>query len=88
MKRLWWIVRLAVIVAASSCIFAPSGASLRNAQAEEGGGCNTSTSCARNSNNACYCPDAVIGAQGCNGCFVPNGNPGCESCSGGPALGD
>ncbi len=88
MKRLWWIVRIAVIVAASYCIFAPGGASLLNAQAEEGAGCKTSTSCARNANNACYCPDVVIGGPGCTGCFVPSGNPGCGSCSSGPALGD
>ena len=93
MKRVWWVVRIAVIVAASYCIFVPGGAyTLRYAQAAEGGGegggCNTSTSCARNANNNCYCPDVVIGGPGCTGCFVPNGNPGCGSCSGGPALGD
>jgi hypothetical protein len=83
MRKLWWIVRLAVIVAASYCIFAPGGAYvLPNARAEEGG-CNTSTNCARNSSNACYCPDVVIGGPGCNGCFVPNGNTGCGSCSSG-----
>lgn len=88
MKRVWWIARIAVIVAASYCIFAPGGPSFRNAHAEEGGGCNTNTSCARNINNACYCPEATIGGPGCTGCFVPNGNTGCGSCSGGPALGD
>ena len=92
MKRLWWIVRIAVIVAASYCIVSPGDTYLRNAQAGggegEGGGCNTTTSCARNSNNACYCPDVVIGGPGCTGCFVPNGSPGCGSCSGGPAQGN
>ena len=88
MKRVWWIVRIAVIVAASYCICAPSGAfTLRSVQADpsEGEGCNTSTSCARNNNNNCYCPDVVIGGKGCTGCFVPNGNPGCGTCSGGPS---
>jgi len=89
MKRVWWMVRIAVIVAASYCIFAPAGAyTLRNARAEEGGKCNTNTSCARNSDNNCYCPDVTIGEPGCNGCFIPNGSPGCGSCSAGPALGD
>jgi hypothetical protein len=92
MERLWWIVRIAVIVTASYCIIAPGGAYLRNARAAEGegegGGCNTSTSCARNSSNACYCPDVVIGGPGCTGCFVPNGSTGCGSCSGGPAQGN
>lgn len=89
MKRVWWMARIAVIVAASYCIFAPPGAyTLRNARAEEGGKCNTNTSCARNSDNNCYCPDVTIGEPGCNGCFIPNGSPGCGSCSAGPALGD
>ena len=52
MKRLWWVVRIAVIVAASYCIFAPDGMYLRYARAEEEGGkCNTNTSCSRNSDN-------------------------------------
>ena len=91
MRKVWWVVRIAVIVAASYCIFVPGGAyGLRNVQAEGGGGegCNTNTTCARNSNNNCYCPDVVIGGAGCTGCFVPNGNPGCGSCSGGPGLAD
>jgi hypothetical protein len=87
MRRVWWIVRIAVIVAASYCIFVPGGAySLSKVQAEEEGGkCNTNTTCARDSNNNCYCPDATIGGPGCTGCFVPNGSPGCGSCSAGPA---
>jgi hypothetical protein len=86
MKRVWWIVRIAVIVTAS-CIFVTGGAfTLHNVKAEEGEGCNTSTSCARNSNNNCYCPEATIGGKGCTGCFVPNGSSGCGTCSGGPAL--
>lgn len=85
MRRVWWIVRIAVIVAASYCIFDPGGAfTLRNVRAEEVG-CNTNTTCARNSNNNCYCPDVTIGGPSCNGCFVPNGSSGCGSCSGGPA---
>ena len=85
MRRVWWIVRIAVIVIASYCIFVPGA--LLNVQADpgEGGGCNTSTSCARNNNNNCYCPDVVIGGKGCTGCFIPNGSPGCGSCSGGPS---
>jgi hypothetical protein len=87
MKRVWWIVRIAVIVTASYCIFIPGGAfTVHNVQAEEGEGCNTSTSCARNSNNNCYCPEATIGGKGCTGCFVPNGSSGCGTCSGGPGL--
>ena len=35
MKKVWWVVRIAVIVAASYCIFAPSGAySFRSVQAQ------------------------------------------------------
>ena len=85
MKRAWWILRIAVIVAASYCIVAPSGAiTLRNVQADEGQGCNTSTTCSRNTQNqTCYCPDVVIGGQGCTGCFVPNGSTTCGTCSGG-----
>ena len=86
MKRLWWTVRIGVIVTASYCIFAPSSVyTWRNVQAaDEGDGCNTSTTCARNSQtNACYCPDVVIGGKGCTGCFVPNGSTGCGACSGG-----
>ena len=83
MKRMWCLVRIAVIVAASYSIFAPSG-SLRNVQADNEG-CNTSTTCARNSSNNCYCPDVVVGGPGCNGCFVPNGSSGCGSCSSGAA---
>ena len=85
MRRVWWIIRIAVIVAASYCIVAPGGAyNLRNAQAaDEEEGCNTATTCARNSQNNCYCPDVVIGGKGCTGCFVPNGSSGCGSCSGG-----
>ena len=83
MKRLWWVIRIAVIAAASYCIFAPGGSqALPNVQAE---GCNTSTTCARNSSNNCYCPDVVIGGPGCTGCFVPNGSSGCGSCSSGVA---
>ena len=86
MRRVWWIVRIAVIVAASYCIFVPDGAyNLSKVQAEEGGKCNTNTTCARDSNNNCYCPDATIGGPGCTGCFVPNGSPGCGSCSAGPS---
>ena len=83
MKILWWVIRIAVIAAASYCIFATGGSqALPNVQAE---GCNTSTTCARNSNNNCYCPDVVIGGEGCNGCFVRNGSPGCGTCSSGAA---
>ena len=85
MRRVWWIIRIAVIVTASYCIVSPGAFSLRSAKAaDEGDGCNTSTTCSRNSQtNACYCPDVVIGGRGCTGCFVPNGDTGCGSCSGG-----
>jgi hypothetical protein len=83
MKRLWWMIRVAVIVAASYCIFAPSGAyTLQNVQAE---GCDTSTACARNSDNNCYCTVVTIGGPGCTGCFVKNGSSGCGTCSAGPS---
>lgn len=89
MNKVWWIVRIAVIVTASYCIFAPGGAyGLSNVQAEEGGKCDTNTTCARNASNACYCPSVTVGGPGCNGCFVPNGSDGCGSCSAGPSLGD
>jgi len=50
MKKVWWIVRIAVIVTASYCIFVPGGSfTLRNVQAGgEGEGCDTSTTCTRN----------------------------------------
>lgn len=87
MRKVWWIVRIAVIVAASYCIFAPGGSyTLSRVQAEQGGGCDTSTACSRNSENNCYCPVVTIGGEGCTGCFVKNGSPGCGTCSGGPAL--
>ncbi len=86
MRRAWWVIRMAVLLAASYCIFVPDGSyTLRNVQAEPEG-CNTNTNCARNSSNNCYCPDVVIGGKGCTGCFVPNGSAGCGSCSGGPAI--
>jgi hypothetical protein len=72
-------------VAASYCICAPGGVNSLNTVSAEEGGCNTSTTCARNSQNNCYCPDVVIGGPGCNGCFVPNGSSGCGSCSSGAA---
>ena len=88
MKKVWWIVRIAVIVAASYCIFAPGGSYvLNNVRAEESG-CDTSLSCARNSDNNCYCPSVTIGGPGCTGCFVKNGSSGCGTCSGGPSLND
>jgi hypothetical protein len=81
MRRVWWVIRIAVIIAASCCIFAPSGEyTLRNAQAM---GCDTSNACARNSDNNCYCPSVTIGGPGCTGCFVKNGSSGCGTCSGG-----
>jgi hypothetical protein len=84
MRRVWWVVRIAVIVAASYCIFAPGGSyTLRNVRAD---GCDTSLHCTRNSDNNCYCPVVTIGGKGCTGCFVPNNNPGCGSCSGGDGF--
>jgi hypothetical protein len=78
MKRVCWVARVAVIVAASYCIFTPGGSDmLRGAQAR---GCNTSQACSRNSDNNCYCPDVTIGGPGCTGCYVPNNSPGCGSC--------
>jgi len=89
MKKVWWIVRIAVIVTASYCIFAPGGSyTLHNVQAGEADGCDTAQSCARNSENNCYCPVSTVGGPGCSGCFVPNGSSGCGSCSGGPRLAD
>jgi hypothetical protein len=87
MKKVWWIARIAVIVTASYCIFAPSGSyTLSSVQAEEGGKCDTTTTCARNTDNNCYCPVVTVGGAGCTGCFVPNGSPGCGSCSGGASI--
>jgi hypothetical protein len=81
MKRVWWVAKIAVLVAASYCIFTPSGSyTLRDVKA---GSCETSQQCARNSDNNCYCPVVTIGGPGCEGCFVPNGSPGCGRCSGG-----
>ena len=86
MKKVWWIVRITVIVSASYCIFAPSGA-FRGVQAQlPAAKCDTGIDCGRNSENACYCSSVVIGESGgCTGCFVPNGSTSCGSCSGGPS---
>lgn len=85
MRRVWWVVRIAVIMAASYCIFTPGGVyTLPDAQAQSAS-CDTSINCARNSDNNCYCTVATIGGGGCSGCFVPNGSTGCGSCSKGPA---
>ena len=86
MKKVWWVIRIAVIVAASYCIFAPSGAyTFRSAQAQDAVKCNTSINCARTDNNNCYCTSVMVGGSGCNGCFVPLGSSGCGSCDGGPS---
>jgi hypothetical protein len=87
MKKVWWVVRIAVIVAASYCIFAPSGAyTFRSVQAQvDAAKCDTGINCGRNSENNCYCSSVVIGEPGgCTGCFVPNGSSSCGSCSSGP----
>ena len=86
MRKVWWIIRIAVIVTASYCIFAPSGTyTFRSAQAQEDAAkCDTSINCGRNSENNCYCSSVSIPGPGCNGCFVPSGSSGCGSCSGGP----
>jgi len=86
MKKVWWVVRIAVIVAASYCIFTPGGSyTLSNVHAN---GCDTSQACARNSDNNCYCPTVTIGGAGCTGCFIKNGSSGCGTCSGGASLND
>lgn len=86
MKRVWWVAKIAVLVAASYCIFAPGESyTLRNARAQEAFSCDTSASCSRNADSACYCPNVTIGGKGCEGCFVPNNNSGCGSCSTGPS---
>jgi hypothetical protein len=85
MKRVWWIVRIAVIVAASYCIFAPAGSyTLPDIQAQSAG-CDTTRNCGRNSENSCYCTVSTLGGPGCNGCFVTNGSTECGKCSAGPA---
>ena len=84
MKRAWWVFRIAALVAASYCIFTPSGSyTLREAQAA---GCETSQTCARNSQSNCYCPVVILDGKGCEGCFVPNNSSGCGTCSGGAML--
>jgi hypothetical protein len=84
MKKVWWVVRIAVIVIASYCIFAPSGAlTFRAVQAQEVK-CDTTRPCGRNTENNCFCSDVVIGGPGCNGCYAPNGSSTCGSCSSGP----
>ena len=90
MRRLWWIVRIAVIMTASYCIFVPGGAyTFRSVHADEDAAkCDTSLTCSRNRDNNCYCPSVTIGGPGCNGCFVPNGSSGCGGCSGGPSGND
>jgi hypothetical protein len=78
MKKVWWVVRIAVIVIASYCIIAPSGAQ------EDAVKCDTTRPCGRNTENNCFCSDVVIGGPGCNGCYAPNGSSTCGSCSSGP----
>jgi hypothetical protein len=86
MKKVWWVVRIALIVIASYCIFAPSGAlTFRAVQAQEDAvKCDTTRPCGRNTENNCFCSDVVIGGPGCNGCYAPNGSSTCGSCSSGP----
>jgi hypothetical protein len=62
MRKVWWIIRMAVIVAASYCIFAPSGAyTIQSVSAQDAVKCDTSISCSRNDDNNCYCPSVTIG---------------------------
>lgn len=63
MKKVWWIIRITVIVTASYCIFAPNGAYMfRSAQAQEDAAkCDTNIPCGRNTENNCYCSSVVIG---------------------------
>lgn len=87
MRKLWWIVRIAVIVTASYCIFVPGGAyTFRSVQAQDGDAakCDTTINCSTNTDNNCYCPSVTIGGPGCSGCFVRSGNSGCGVCSSGP----
>lgn len=86
MKRVWLIAKIAVLVAASYCIFSPGGTqALPNVLAE---GCDTSAACARSNggSGACYCTVVSQDGKGCTGCFVPNNDPGCGGCSGGRGL--
>ena len=84
MKRVWWVAKMAVLIAAMYCIFAPAGSyTLRNVRAE---GCDTSQTCTRNSDSNCYCPVVTIGGKGCEGCYVRNNSSGCGTCSGGAML--
>jgi hypothetical protein len=69
MKKVWWVVRIAVIVIASYCIFAPSGAlTFRAVQAQEDAvKCDTTRPCGRNTENN--------GSSTCGSCSSgPNGN--------------
>lgn len=86
MKKVWWIVRIAVIVTASYCIFAPSGAyTFRSVEAQEDAvKCDTTIPCGRNTENNCYCSSVVIGGPGCNGCYTQSGSGTCGVCSSGP----
>jgi hypothetical protein len=80
MRRVLWVVKIAVLVAASYCIFSPGGA-VQRARAE-GGSCDTSTSCRKSYNSdACYCPIGSTEPGGCAGCFVRNNDTGCGVCS-------
>lgn len=90
MKRIWWIAKMAVLVAAMYCIFIPGG-SVQRVRADDGGGgggCDTSAPCARSNggNNACYCTRGSLDGGGCKGCFVANLDTSCGTCSGGPSI--
>jgi hypothetical protein len=84
MRRVWWVFRIAVLVAALYCIFAPGGSHmLQNARAD---GCDTSASCTQDSQGSCYCPRVTIGGPGCEGCFKRNNETGCGVCSSGAVI--
>lgn len=88
MRRVWWVARVAVLVAATYCIFG-SGGSFHRVRAADGGGgggsCDTSTACSWSGQN-CYCSSAGTGGSTCAGCFIWLTESGCGRCSAPPVL--
>jgi hypothetical protein len=83
MRRVWWVAKVAALVAASYCIFSPGGSrGLPVARAE---GCDTSNVCIWNGLH-CYCSTVGTGGSSCAGCFIRPYETGCGRCSEEPEI--
>jgi hypothetical protein len=77
MKRLWWFSRFMIIVIALYCILGfANGYIPQNSKADEGGDCDITTDCRRNTvTNVCECMSAY-----CTHCLVPSSGVACGKC--------